>query len=80
MSFFVKIKMCIQLSAEYKSHPGLLFFCVEAVMGERPTASSPGVVPSASANSLMQHNAKQRSCKKFPSLYLNILKRTENLL
>lgn len=41
MSVFVKIKMCIQLSTENcETHPGLLFFRVEAVRGEGLTASS----------------------------------------
>lgn len=72
--------MCIQLSTEkWETHPGLLFFCAEVIRGEGRTASSPVLGPSTSASSLMLQYVKQRSCKQFLSLYLNILKRTENL-
>lgn len=72
--------MCIHLSTEKcETHPGLLFFCAEVIRGEGRTASSPVLGPSTSASSLMLQYVKQRSCKQFLSLYLNILKRTENL-
>lgn len=80
MSVFIMNKTCIQLSTEKcESRPGLLFFCAEVVRGEGPTASSPVVGPLTSASSLMLQYVKQRSGKQFLFLYLNILKKTENL-